>query len=362
LDQPSQRTDGLRLRRRRQPHQRHNQRWHRPSQHQHLQLHGPGPRLQRHGRGHLELHPRRRPGPGHTIAGVKTTFTSDAFGQTTGVSSPGQTESYTYDSLGRLASDGSNALDYADLSDNITSDGSAQYSWDPTGSLMAVETNGSGGQTALTDQHGDVVGTLASGTATALTASNSYDPWGTKLTGAVPGNIGYQSAWTDPVTGQASFGARWYASNTGSFTSNDRVTDPAPNTKPTDYVGDSPLQFGDPTGRSEGPGEGDAGEEYGLGAEAAPDGQDGYGGDGFESTIDVSAGLEDPVSSAPASEDSGGMIMKGKTFRWIGPTTYPKILESTAILFTTKGCMNRRLQNSLPCLCSTGSSMQETSS
>jgi RHS repeat-associated protein len=89
---------------------------------------------------------------------------------------------------------------------------------------------------------------------TSLSGSQAFDPWGTitATTGALTGNLGYQSGWTDAVTGKVSMGARWYSPGTGDFTSRDTATvSPVPDSadaSPFAYAGDSPLGAVDLTG------------------------------------------------------------------------------------------------------------------
>jgi RHS repeat-associated protein len=66
------------------------------------------------------------------------------------------------------------------------------------------------------------------------------------------GDLGYQSAWTDPVNGRVDMGARWYDPAVGQFTSRD-TAGPSPDpdsaaANPFAYGGDDPLTETDPTG------------------------------------------------------------------------------------------------------------------
>ena len=91
------------------------------------------------------------------------------------------------------------------------------------------------------DQHTDVVGAFtASGTS--LAASAAYDPMG---------NLGYQSAGTDPATKRSEMGARWYNPATGQFQNRDTTAvNPVPDSaaaNPFAYAGDDPLTETDPS-------------------------------------------------------------------------------------------------------------------
>ena len=182
-------------------------------------------------------------------------YTSDAYGQ--GITQAGQ--AYTYDALGRLLSgsggSGPSTFTYAGPGSQIASDGTTNYTYDPGGTLAAIGT--AGGTTAQatiawTDGHTDVVGDFTP-TATSLTGSASYDPYGNiTATGGLAGHLGYQSEFTDPATSLVHMGARWYAPGTGQFTSKDTATvNPDPNpaaANPFAYAADNPLTGTDPTG------------------------------------------------------------------------------------------------------------------
>jgi RHS repeat-associated protein len=101
--------------------------------------------------------------------------------------------------------------------------------------------------------HGDVLGQFAAA-GTAMTGSQAFDPWGnvTAATGSLIGELGFQSAWTDPGAGKDLMGARWYSPSAGDFTSADTVQvppvpDPAA-ASPFAYAADDPLDAIDPTG------------------------------------------------------------------------------------------------------------------
>lgn len=172
---------------------------------------------------------------------------------------------YNYDANGRLVSsvydsagDGFQFA-YAGSTGTVASDGTNTYTWDPSGSSLegiGVPGGGtSGGVLALTDTHGDMIGQFtASGTA--LAGSVGFDPWGnvTDATGAPLGQVGFQSSWTGPATGNNIMGARWYNPADGDFTSQDTVqVNPVPDpaaANPFAYAADDPLDRTDPTGHT----------------------------------------------------------------------------------------------------------------
>ncbi|MGH3418121.1 MAG: RHS repeat-associated core domain-containing protein, partial [Streptosporangiaceae bacterium] len=189
-----------------------------------------------------------------TSAGTVTSAT-DAYGQQVS-SGP---ESFGSDALGRTVSVSGPAgvaatLSYAGSSGLMSSDGTAAYTWDPSGNLTGIA-QASGGVLAYTDAHTDVVGNFtASGSS--LSGSAVYDPWGmvTAQAGTPAGRLGYQSQYTDPASGQVDMGARWYSPERAGFSNADTVNvDPVPDAaaaNPFGYAGDNPLNAIDPTGHS----------------------------------------------------------------------------------------------------------------
>jgi RHS repeat-associated protein len=182
-----------------------------------------------------------------------TASTSDAYGQ----QATQGTQASTYDALGRdtqlTAGSTVTSLSYQGASGQVTSDGASNYTWTPGGTLTGTSTSGTG-TLDLTDAHTDLVAQFTA-TATTLTASRSYGPWGavtaTSAT-ALTGSLGYQSQYTSPLTGQTSMGARWYNPATGDFGNKDTVAnDPVPDSasaSPYAYAADNPLTGTDPSG------------------------------------------------------------------------------------------------------------------
>jgi RHS repeat-associated protein len=183
-----------------------------------------------------------------TTAGTTVSATDDAYGQTI----THGTQSYTYDSLGRvLSATGGAAFAYSGIGSSMAGDGSATYSYDPGGGLVGVKGSGFA-FLEWTDRHTDVVGQFT-GTGTSVAGSASYSPLGAVLASTgMHGNLGYQSGWTDPTTSHVNMSARWYDPQVGQFTSRDTVSlDPVPNSasaNPFAYVEGNPLTGTDPTG------------------------------------------------------------------------------------------------------------------
>jgi len=187
--------------------------------------------------------------------GSAQNYTSDAFGNL--ISAPGGI-TYGYDALGRLVTRGTGAgstsLSYLGTGATIASDGTDNYSYTPSGTMVAAGAAGGTGYSTLSDLHGDVTGTFspAAGTS-ALAGSAAYSPYGTvtATSGTMPG-LGYQGAYTDPTTGLVDMGARWYDPATGSFATSDAITgSPVSSTldgNPYAYTTGDPLTETDPTG------------------------------------------------------------------------------------------------------------------
>ncbi|HXM56152.1 MAG TPA: polymorphic toxin-type HINT domain-containing protein, partial [Candidatus Dormibacteraeota bacterium] len=154
-----------------------------------------------------------------TSSGLTERFSFDAFDRliTQGA------QSYTYDGLDRLASRNGAAFAYAGQDDQVVSDGTAKYARGPADELVAVA-QGQSQRLTLTDEHGDVTGDFdpANSALTALQDSTAYDPFG-DATASIgqQANVGYESDWTDPSTGQVDMGARWYDTASGTFDSRD---------------------------------------------------------------------------------------------------------------------------------------------
>ncbi|WP_410809440.1 LamG-like jellyroll fold domain-containing protein [Micromonospora sp. 067-2] len=182
-------------------------------------------------------------------AGIHTT-TADAFNQVISQQNVGGTSTYTYDALGRAIRPG---FKYSGLGNDLAQDVSAIYTRGPGGELLAEGAgSGAGSVYAWTDQHDDVVGQFTA-TGTTLSGSVTYDPLGSVLnTSGMVGNLGYQSEWTDSVTGRVNMLARWYNPQTGQFDTRDTMTNnPVPDSVDANrfqYGDANPLTTTDPTG------------------------------------------------------------------------------------------------------------------
>ena len=106
---------------------------------------------------------------------------------------------------------------------------------------------------AWTDQHRDVVGQFTA-TGTALSGSVTYDPLGVVVAGTgLIGHLGYQSEWTESLTGRVNMLSRWYNTDTGQFDTRDAVANsPLPaaiDANRYQYGNANPLTTTDPTGQ-----------------------------------------------------------------------------------------------------------------
>ncbi|MFD1663204.1 RHS repeat-associated core domain-containing protein, partial [Streptomyces caeni] len=97
----------------------------------------------------------------------------------------------------------------------------------------------------------DVVGQFTA-TASALTGSASYDPWGTITADDLTDSLGYQGEYTAPAAGNVNMHARWYTPDTGGFNFADTVDNPAVGdsaaANPYAYGAGTPLTGTDPSG------------------------------------------------------------------------------------------------------------------
>jgi hypothetical protein len=145
--------------------------------------------------------------------GVTSSFTSDAYQQQV----TGGGSSYAYDGLSRLLTAGTASspvsLTYSGMAGEVASDSSATYSREPSGSVTGVNTAAGGKTIALSDQHMDLAGVFTAA-GTAMAGSSTWDPWGNVIAAAGPAvQVGYQGAWTDPVTKQVHMGSRFMGWN-----------------------------------------------------------------------------------------------------------------------------------------------------
>ncbi|MFF3087593.1 LamG-like jellyroll fold domain-containing protein [Streptomyces nojiriensis] len=188
-------------------------------------------------------------------AGATRTIQTDAFERTI----TNGTSTFTYDSLDRVMTHNGTAFTYDGGSNRLVTDGATNYTRLPDGTVLSTGVTGQAGaaRLAVTDQHTDLVASLAPD-GTAVAGSRAYDPFGktTASQGSNP-NLGYQSGWTDSATGEVNMAARWYQPGIGSFTSRDTwQLDPNPSVQANryTYANASPLNATDPTGHLSGTG------------------------------------------------------------------------------------------------------------
>lgn len=200
-----------------------------------------------------------------TVAGTTTTYTSDALNRINSAVRGATTVNWFYDGLDRLSRRTENATQTHWFAYAGTETDPIHYS--APGSISTTTgRNPSGRATSFiqtagaalavgTDRHGDLTHYLNPTTAT---VDNTYlrDPFGVSLattgTGQAANRYGFQTDWTDPLTGDVHMGARWYNPATSAFRTRDTVF--GGTTAPITlnrylYAGSNPLKYWDPTGR-----------------------------------------------------------------------------------------------------------------
>jgi RHS repeat-associated protein len=183
---------------------------------------------------------------GGVISRAGTTTAFDAFDRMVRQGS----QTYAYDALDRVAKRNDKSFQYNGMSGAVVSDGNAVYGRDAAGSVLAVG-QGNDKKLAVSDRHGDVVGTLdPAGAMTSLSDSTAYDPFGVVTSGAKR-SVGFQGEWTDPTSGSVNMAARWYNPGSGGFESRDSWTlSPSPSGMANRYAYGlgSPVNYVDPSG------------------------------------------------------------------------------------------------------------------
>jgi RHS repeat-associated protein len=191
-----------------------------------------------------------------------TEYAYDGLGRQTQFMTASVTVDFTYDGLDRIATRTRGATTDAfaysggamDPANVITGANATSYSRTPSGAPLAV-TNTASSSTAFmgSNQHGDNRWNFnTSGT---TTDSTVFDPFGSSLasTGSTGDNLGFQSDWTDPDSGNVWMGARWYSPASGTFQSRDRysgeLTTPVSLNRYT-YGHSDPIGNYDPTGHA----------------------------------------------------------------------------------------------------------------
>jgi RHS repeat-associated protein len=186
--------------------------------------------------------------------GAVQSYTTDAYGQA--ATAPGGV-GYGYDALGRLVTrtvgSSTTQMSYLGASATLASDGSRDYTWDPSGQMTATQVPGNTGFTVMNDAHGDLTATFSpTASAAGLAGHAAYAPYGTPAATGYRPDIGFQADYTDPSTSLTMMGARWYNPGTGSFTTTDVIDGmPLPATidgNPYAYTSGDPLTETDPTG------------------------------------------------------------------------------------------------------------------
>jgi len=186
------------------------------------------------------------------------TFAYDSWGDTDAATAGGVSIDYALDAFGRTTqrTQGASVQDLAyaggseNLATTVASGVTTKYAYSPSGPLAAKE-GSSTTEFYLRDLHGDVVGTMPSGS-TSLADTLWYSPFGDQSTLAGSAtSMGYQGDWTDPSTGTVDMFTRNYLPSLGRFTSRDILggdpTDP-PSLNQYVYTSGSPISYSDPTG------------------------------------------------------------------------------------------------------------------
>ncbi|MFE4974310.1 LamG-like jellyroll fold domain-containing protein [Kitasatospora sp. NPDC056651] len=162
---------------------------------------------------------------------------------------------YTYDSLDRVTQTGNSVFTYDGGSNNVVTDGTANYTRTPGGELLGTAATGStpNPRLTITDQHTDVIATIDPA-ANGVAGSTAYDPFGKPTASAGATNsIGYQSGWTDPASGDVNMAARWYRPGSGTFASRDSWqlgTSPSVQGNRFTYGNGDPVDSTDPSGHT----------------------------------------------------------------------------------------------------------------
>ena len=129
--------------------------------------------------------------------------------------------SYTYDSLGRVASRNGTAFAYNNLANDVVADGTRLTSRDTSGQPLSDKAIGSTATAKLlySDLRGDVTGRFRG---LDSYGQRSFDAFGavTSATGE-QSSLGFQGEWTEPATATVNMFSRWYAPDRATFASRD---------------------------------------------------------------------------------------------------------------------------------------------
>lgn len=161
-------------------------------------------------------------------ATTTTSYGWNALDEMTSVTDAGGTTAFSYDGLGRRSertrAGATETAHYGDLTDlpilDTNASGTARSFVAGTSGLIEERT-GTATTYPLADAHGDV--TAITNQSGGVASRNTYDPWGTRLTGTARqmGFLGAQQRRADPTHGLLQMGIRQYEPGLGKFLSED---------------------------------------------------------------------------------------------------------------------------------------------
>jgi RHS repeat-associated protein len=194
-----------------------------------------------------------------TVAGVTSTFTTDAADRITGVSKTGSALTYVPDELDRTKTRTLNGaatgFSYSGFETDPTAQGTdVLFARGVSGELLGDRTGTGVTHAVGLDGHRDVTHWYSAATA-AVTDSKQYDPFGVVASAVGSGSqlatTGFQGDWTDPTTGDVNMGARWYNPGTATFRTRDtyfgQLSTPFSLNRYT-YGLNNPARYSDSTG------------------------------------------------------------------------------------------------------------------
>ena len=173
----------------------------------------------------------------------------DARDRLVSLSGPNFTASFTYDAMGRRTSKTVNGQTKTYLYDgsDLISETGADYTFGP-GIDQPLERKAGQNEYYLSDALGSVIG-LADGTG-AIKTSYNYSPFGKKQSIGVTSNNPFAfTGREDDGTGYYYYRARYYSPDQKRFISEDPLGFGGGDTNLQAYVGNSPIDFNDPSGQ-----------------------------------------------------------------------------------------------------------------
>ena len=207
--------------------------------------------------------------------GASTSYAYDTLGDLTNATVGTNSASYSYNQVGQMvaAATPSGNASYLYNADGLTAattnGGTSQFTWNTTGSLALILSDSTndylyGPGTTPVEQinlatSAPTYMTYTPSDSSWLTTNNAgdetgfwrYDAYGTPTLGTPTSPFGYAGQYTDTTTsGLVNMRARWYESQSGSFTTKDPAFN-ATNTAYT-YAGEDPVDMNDPTGYATG--------------------------------------------------------------------------------------------------------------